>query len=138
MRALVPEHKNDMFLVGDPFQNIYQRKINFSQSGINVRGQRSKKLKINYRTTEEIKLMALKTVSKESYDNFDGEEENSKGYVSLMHGNEPQYVTFNTPEEQDANILSIINELLECDSTEASDLCVCSRTNHGVDEKKRP
>lgn len=137
MRALIPEHKNDMFLVGDPFQNIYQRKINFSQSGIYVRGQRSKKLKINYRTTEEIKLMALKTVSKEVYDNFDGEEENSKGYVSLIHGNEPQYQTFNTPEEQDAKLLSVIKELLINDLITPSDICICSRTNIGVDEVKK-
>ncbi|BAX82353.1 UvrD-helicase domain-containing protein [Labilibaculum antarcticum] len=137
MRSLVSEHENDMFLVGDPFQNIYQRKINFSQSGISVRGQRSKKLKINYRTTEQIKLMALKTVSKESYDNFDGEEENSKGYVSLMYGDEPQYQIFNTPEEQDEYILSNIKGLLDNEQAEASDICVCARTNYAVDDIKK-
>jgi hypothetical protein len=136
MRALVSEKANDLFLVGDPYQNIYNRRINFSKSGINVRGRRSRKLKINYRTTEEIKLLAVKTVNQEKFDNFDGGEENQKGYVSLLHGNQPEYHTFSTPEEEDIHILKTLKEWLNQDAILASDICLCARTNAGVSSIK--
>jgi hypothetical protein len=135
LRSLVKQDTDDMFLVGDPYQNIYTRKINFSKSGINVRGKRSKKLKINYRTTEQIKMFALKTVARETFDNFDGEEENSKGYVSLIQGDDPQYTTFNTPEQQDQFYLSAIKQLIS-NGIDPQDICVCARTNYVVDQVK--
>ena len=113
MRSLVEEKENDLFFVGDPFQNIYCRKINFSKSGISVRGKRSKKLKVNYRTTEEIKHFALKTLWQEKYDDFDGGEENTKGYISLIHGNDPVYKVFSTPEEEENFIVGTVKELLK-------------------------
>ena len=48
LRALVAEGRNDLFLTGDPMQRIYSgRKINFSTAGINVRGVRSRRLKLS-------------------------------------------------------------------------------------------
>ena len=137
MRALVPEKSNDLFLVGDPFQNIYNRKVNFSASGINIRGRRSRKLKINYRTTEEIKRLAVATISKEKFDDFNGGIETSKGYVSLMHGNDPRYEVFSTPEQEDAFVADAIEGILKDHSVSPSNICVCSRTNRGVDQIKR-
>src|SRR5690625_3406866 len=57
LRALVPERVNDMFLVGDAHQRIYQRTTSLKQCGINIIG-RGRKLKINYRTTELIRRFA--------------------------------------------------------------------------------
>ena len=86
LRALVPEGKNDLFLTGDPIQRIYNgRKINFGAAGINVRGVRSRKLKINYRTTEPIKRVAIGVVKGVDYDDMDGGKESINGYVSLIH-----------------------------------------------------
>jgi mRNA-degrading endonuclease RelE of RelBE toxin-antitoxin system len=136
MRVLVKEKENDLFFVGDPYQNIYARKINFSKSGISVRGRRSKKLKLNYRTTEEIKLQALKVVNQEVYDDFDGGIESTKGYISLMHGNEPAYQVFKTPEEEDAFLIKSIKDLLADEKVKAPEICICGRTNHIVDQIK--
>ena len=46
LRGLVEEKNDDLFLVGDPYQKIYARKINFTAAGISVRGNRSKQLRI--------------------------------------------------------------------------------------------
>ena len=55
IRALAgEEHPNDIFIVGDSHQRIYRNHPTLSKCGINVRG-RSSILKINYRTTEEIR-----------------------------------------------------------------------------------
>ena len=101
LRALTPEGPNDLFMVGDPYQRIYNnRQINFSSVGINVRGKRSRRLKVNYRTTEEIKRQAVSVVKGCAYDNFDGEAEKLDGYVSLMHGPQPEYNVYPSPQEE--------------------------------------
>ena len=54
IRALVPQGPNDLFLVGDAHQRIYGRKVVLKDCGIQIQG-RSSQLKINYRTTEQIR-----------------------------------------------------------------------------------
>lgn len=137
LRCLTDEIENDMFLVGDPYQNIYKRSINFSKSGIVVRGKRSKKLKINYRTTEEIKQLAMKVVSKSEVENFDGENENLKGYLSLMHGNVPVYNTFIKPEDEDRYVMENLSKIIGSDKVLPNEICLCAHTNEGVDAIKK-
>lgn len=109
LRSLVAEDRNDLFLVGDPYQRIYSTKgINFTSVGINVRGKRSRKLKINYRTTEEIKRAATALVKGIEYDDFDGEQETLKGYLSLMHGQRPEYQIFDSREKEISFIIETI------------------------------
>ena len=114
LRALVEEGKDDLFMVGDPYQRIYNNKgINFSAVGINVRGKRSRRLRVNYRTTEEIKRSAVSLVKGIEYDDFDGEKETLNGYVSLMSGPKPEYIVADSKEGEYDNILSFINECIE-------------------------
>ena len=110
---MVEEKENDLFLVGDPIQKIYARKINFTSAGINVRGTRSKQLRINYRTSEEIKRLALSAIKGINYDDFDGEAERLNGYLSLFHGEAPTYEVFKTKSEEIGAIIKCINELKE-------------------------
>lgn len=106
LRALVPEASNDMFLVGDPFQRIYSGRVVFSQVGISIRGRRSKKLSLNYRTTEEIRRYAVKVVDGQHYDNFDGGEETLTGYRSLRKGELPHYEVYREERQEAEEILS--------------------------------
>ena len=137
LRSLVTEKENDLFLVGDPYQNIYRRTLNFAKSGIIIKGRRSRKLKINYRTTEEIKYLAMKIVTNLSVDDFEGTQENLKGYLSLMHGDRPNYETFITPEQEDKFILEKLNILIGDGSILPNEICVCARTNGGLDDFKK-
>jgi hypothetical protein len=111
LRTLVEEKENDLFLVGDPYQKIYARKINFAAAGINVRGNRSKRLRINYRTTEEIKRIAISTIRAFSYDDFDGASESMDGYLSLFHGERPAYRMFKSDAEEETYIIAAIKQL---------------------------
>ena len=55
-----------------------------SVSGINVRGRRSKKkLKINYRTTEETRQFAVGLLTGVKVDNLDGETDSCNDYLSF-------------------------------------------------------
>lgn len=128
LRALVAEGENDLFLTGDPFQRIYSgRKINFSNVGINVRGKKSIKLKVNYRTTEEIKRIAVSVVKGQKYDDLDGGEENNKGYISLVHGERPTYKVVNDIIEETDAVLRYI-EQCEQSGIAASEICIAART----------
>ena len=126
LRALVAEGANDLFLVGDPYQRIYNnRKISFTQAGINVRGKRSKRLRVNYRTTEEIKKSATNIVKGCAFDDFDGEAESLAGYVSLMHGDKPEYKVFDNRNLEIDAILSFIKQCYN-EGVEYKDIVVAS------------
>lgn len=128
LRALVKEKRNDLFLTGDPYQRIYSgRKINFSAAGINVRGKRSQKLKVNYRTTEEIKRMAVSVVKNQKYDDLDGGEENNKGYISLIHGERPSYKIFSSSAEEVTQVMHYL-DICQADDIPAKDICIASKT----------
>ena len=126
LRSLVAEGPNDLFLVGDPYQRIYNnRKIAFSQVGINVRGKRSKRLRVNYRTTEEIKRSATNIVKGCAFDDFDGSPETLAGYVSLMHGEKPEYKMY---DNRNAEISAVVDFIKVCHAKGAdyADIIVAS------------
>jgi len=135
IRSLVPEKANDLFLVGDPLQKIYDKRINFSQAGINIRGKKSRRLRINYRTTEEIKKLALAIINDEHYDNFDGQEEEKGGYVSLFHGKQPQYTVFHSKNQETDFVIREIELLLE-GGYKAEEITISSRTKNGLKDFK--
>jgi hypothetical protein len=128
LRALVAEGENDLFLTGDPFQRIYSgRKISFSNVGINVRGKKSVKLKVNYRTTEEIKRIAVSVVKDQKYDDLDGGEENNKGYISLVHGERPSYKVVQGVHEETKLVLQYLTTCEE-NGIQPCDICIAART----------
>jgi len=127
IRSLCQEGENDLFLVGDPLQNIYNRTINFSKAGINIRGKRSKRLRINYRTTEEIKNLAISVIADERYDDFDGEEESKSGYLSLFHGKQPEYKLYLSKEQELEAVKNQVQTLLEA-SVHYNEIVIAART----------
>lgn len=135
LRSLVEEKDNDLFLVGDPYQKIYSRKLNFTSAGIAVRGTRSKQLRINYRTSEEIKRLAITAVKGINYDDFDGESEKFNGYLSLFHGQAPTYDVFKTKDEEIDTVIQFINDLRN-EGFKYSDIAVGGRTKEAIRDIK--
>ncbi len=135
LRSLVEAKRNDLFLVGDPYQKIYNRRINFSSMGISIRGNRSRQLRINYRTSEEIKRLAISAVQEISYDDFDGESEKLNGYLSLFHGEKPTYEVFKTKSEENDSIISKIKNLRE-NGLRYNEIAIGFRTKESLKELK--
>lgn len=127
LRALVAEGRNDLFLTGDPMQRIYSgRKINFGAAGINVRGVRSRRLKINYRTTEPIKKVAVSVIKGLSFDDMDGGTESMNGYVSLIHGGEkPIYRVVNNAADEVSQTIEWVNECIN-NQINANEICIAA------------
>lgn len=127
LRALVAEGRNDLFLTGDPMQRIYSgRKINFGAAGINVRGVRSRRLKINYRTTEPIKKVAVSIIKGITFEDMDGGTESMNGYVSLIHGGEkPIYKIVGNATDEVTQTAEWVNECIN-NQINANDICIAA------------
>lgn len=133
LRAIAgDEHDNDMFIVGDAHQRIYKNKAALSRCGINVRG-RSSILRINYRTTEEIRKRAFALLKGLSFDDLDEDLDLGDRCQSLTHGKTPQLRSFaNANEEFDA-VLGEIRCLI-ASGVLAKDICVTARTHNLLDD----
>lgn len=53
LRGAVPPSSDDLFITGDPHQRIYNSKVSLGSLGISLTG-RTHRLRLNYRSTEEI------------------------------------------------------------------------------------
>ncbi|MDT0304278.1 AAA family ATPase [Streptomonospora sp. DSM 45055] len=95
LRALVRADDNDIFLVGDTHQRIYDNYASLSSLGINIRG-RSARLTLSYRTTRQILGAALGLLGEEEWDNLDDNTETLGGYRSLLKGPRPDMRGFDT------------------------------------------
>lgn len=132
LRALAgEEHENDIFIVGDSHQRIYRNKAVLSKCGINVRG-RSSYLRINYRTTEEIRKFAFGLLNGVSFDDLDEDYDNGKGCQSLTHGDKPEIKEFATPEEELDFLVTKIKDM-EASGIEQKNICIVARTHKLLD-----
>lgn len=135
LRALVPQGPNDLFLVGDAHQRIYERKVVLSQVGINVRG-RSRTLRINYRTTDEIRRWAVGVLSGKAVDDLDGGLADERGYRSLFHGARPVVRIFPSSREEQEYVVKTLQERLKVDSPDT--ICVVARTKRQLRDEYIP
>ncbi|MBP1564435.1 MAG: AAA family ATPase [Oscillospiraceae bacterium] len=126
-----PEHDNDIFIVGDAHQRIYRNTATLSKSGINIKG-RSRKLKINYRTTDEIHKYAFALLKGISFDNLDGESDDIDQCKSLTHGQAPIVSSFKDIGQEINFIISEIDKLIE-NGAVLADICVIARTHRLLD-----
>lgn len=101
--------ENSLTLVGDGGQRIYNGRFSLKSLGIDVRG-RSHILKINYRTTEQIRRFADRLLHHQS-DDMNGGQESRKGTVSLLKGPEPCTRAFLTRKQEQEFILEKIRQL---------------------------
>lgn len=126
------EHENDIFIVGDAHQRIYKNKAVLSKCGINIRG-RSSVLRINYRTTEEIRKAAFALLNGISFDDLDDSFDTGDHCQSLTHGSVPEIIaTANANEEFDA-ILAKVKGLID-GGVSAKNICVVARTHKLLDD----
>ncbi|MDT3725444.1 AAA family ATPase [Streptomyces sp. DSM 41972] len=96
LRALVPEGDDDLFIVGDAHQRIYDNRTSLSAHGINIRG-RSRRLTLNYRTTRQILAASLNLLGNTDFDDLDGNPEQLRGYRSVLSGAIPETQGYRTP-----------------------------------------
>ena len=136
IRQMIPssraDQRNNLFITGDAHQRIYGQKVVLSHCGIDVRG-RSRKLRVNYRTTEETSKWAVGLLASRAFDDLDGSQDTQKGYCSLLHGAPPQIVEAATFAEELKQIENHLHELVKA-GVRLENVCLLARTNELIDQ----
>lgn len=133
LRAMAGEERpNDLFIVGDAHQRIYRNRAVLSHCGVNIRG-RSSYLRINYRTTEEIRKWAFGLLKGISFDDLDEGYDDGRICQSLTHGTKPIVGEFDSLDSEFDYVLEQVRAL-EAQGASLKDICVVARTNRLLDE----
>ena len=87
LAALAGGRENGLFFAGDLGQRIFQLPFSWREMGIDIRG-RSQTLRVNYRTSHQIRMQADRLLDPEIAD-ADGNLEERTGTISVFNGPAP-------------------------------------------------
>lgn len=108
LAALSTGRPDRLFFAGDLGQRIFQPPFSWKTLGVDVRG-RSSTLRVNYRTSHQIRQQADRLLPAELAD-VDGNRENRRGTVSVFNGAEPELRRF---DDEPGEIASVANWLVD-------------------------
>ncbi len=124
-----------IFMVGDGQQRIYQKVACMSDCGINIKGRRSHRLKVTYRTTEEIKEVAEAVLAGNDFDDMDKGVESRIGAGAIRTGLVPIVESFDNMEQEVGWIASRIKELKSGKyNIDDNEICIVTRTQDMLEE----
>ena len=98
LAALGAGRPNSLFFAGDLGQRIFQQPFSWKALGVDVRG-RSFTLRINYRTSHQIRMQADHLLGPDLSD-VDGNTEKRTGTISTFNGPPPEIMVLETTEEE--------------------------------------
>ncbi len=108
LAALGAGRPNGLFFAGDLGQRIFQQPFSWKSLGVDIRG-RSVNLRINYRTSHQIRMQADKLLGPELSD-VDGNTEERRGTISVFNGPEPVITVLDTPDKE----IETVGQWLAC------------------------
>ncbi|MEV0609521.1 UvrD-helicase domain-containing protein [Polymorphospora rubra] len=112
LRALVAPGPNDMFLLADPYQRIYDSHVSLAQLGIEVRG-RTRRLTVNYRTTHEILDLSVKILNGDAAVGLDGQDDTLRGYRSITRGGVPELIAHGSRDDEHEALIEQVGTWLD-------------------------
>lgn len=98
LAALGGARPNALFFSGDLGQRIFQQPFSWKALGIDVRG-RSRTLRVNYRTSHQIRAQADRLIGS-SVTDMDGLTEERHDTISVFNGPLPTISGFSAPDEE--------------------------------------
>ena len=98
LAALGGDRPNGLFFAGDLGQRIFQQPFSWRSLGVEIRG-RSRTLRVNYRTSHQIRTQADRLLGPEVTD-VDGNKENRSDTVSVFNGPPPVILSFASEDEE--------------------------------------
>jgi mRNA-degrading endonuclease RelE of RelBE toxin-antitoxin system len=106
--ALGGERPNALFFAGDLGQRIFQQPFSWKSLGVDIRG-RSRTLRINYRTSHQIRRQADRLLGPEITD-IDGNREDRSDTISVFNGPPPVIRVLGDEAEEIAVVGAWISE----------------------------
>lgn len=110
LAEIAKKRSDALFLAGDLGQRIFHLPFSWAKLGLDIRG-RSHCLKVNYRTSHQIRAAADRLLPAMIAD-MDGIEEGRRGTVSVFDGPAPQVQLFKTADDEKLAIAGFIKSLL--------------------------
>jgi superfamily I DNA/RNA helicase len=133
LAVIAPVGEDSLFFSGDLGQRIFQQPFSWKTLGIDVRG-RSQTLKINYRTSHQIRQMADRLLPSSIRD-VDGVEEERSGTVSVFNGPVPVVQRHQTAAAECEAVASFIKGVLSGGDA-PSDIGVFVRSREELDRAR--
>lgn len=106
--ALGGGRPNSLFFAGDLGQRIFQQPFSWKALGVDIRG-RSRTLRVNYRTSHQIRQQADRLLGPEVSD-VDGNVEDRSDTVSVFNGPPPVIRTFGSEADESAGVAAWLSE----------------------------
>jgi mRNA-degrading endonuclease RelE of RelBE toxin-antitoxin system len=101
---------NGLFFAGDLGQRVFQQPFSWKALGVDIRG-RSRTLRINYRTSHQIRTQADRLLEPELAD-VDGNVETRSGTISVFNGPEPTVMVLESEEREIDTVSQWLSERL--------------------------
>lgn len=117
-----------LFFAGDIGQRIIRYPFKWGDYGISLRG-RSRILKVNYRTTQEIRTMADHLMDVQGSDP-DGNIQDRRGTISLLSGPKPEFRNFHDAEAEIKGVAEWLKALKDDKDVPAKAIAVFFRSEH--------
>ena len=133
LAAMCGQIPNGLFFVGDLGQRIFQQPFSWRSLGVDIRG-RSHTLKVNYRTSHQIRKQADLLLDPELSD-VDGNIEERGGTISLFNGPSPQ-VEILTRSDAEIEAVSVWLSELAQGNVELHEIAVFVRSEDEIDRAK--
>ena len=108
--ALGADRPNSLFFAGDLGQRIFQQPFSWKSLGVDIRG-RSRTLRVNYRTSHQIRTQADRLLGP-SVTDIDGNKEDRSDTVSVFNGPVPTILSLHDESEEIDVVAAWIKERL--------------------------
>jgi superfamily I DNA/RNA helicase len=123
-----------LFFAGDVGQRIYRWPFSWLAAGIDVRG-RAQRLKVNYRTSAEIRRFSDRLLPARLTE-VDGEAE-ERGTLSLLRGPEPE-IKGSSNIDDEIDVLANWLDTIRKHGIGPEEIAIFARTRKALDERARP
>jgi len=109
--ALRPEGGNSLFFAGDLGQRIFQQPFSWLSLGVDIRG-RSRNLRVNYRTSHQIRMQADRLLGPEVGD-VDGNKQDRSDTISVFNGPPPKICALKTESDEGKEVAHWLEQQTE-------------------------
>lgn len=127
LAAMTKNKPNSLFFAGDLGQRIFQAPFSWKSLGVDIRG-RSSTLRINYRTSHQIRQYADRLLASEIAD-VDGNKEDRRYAQSVFNGPIPEVIAAANEQEETQCVASWIQTKLE-EGVKAEEIALFVRSNN--------
>jgi superfamily I DNA/RNA helicase len=134
LAALGQERPDALFLAGDLGQRIFQQPFSWKALGVDIRG-RSTTLKINYRTSHQIRSQADRLLGP-ALNDVDGNVEERRGTTSVFNGPPPVIRAFGGIQAETEGVAGWLKERVDGDAVRPEEIGVFVRSAAELDRAK--